>query len=437
MVHFVGLDVHKQVVQAAIIDREGTLIHQSRFPCSHEDILRFAKEHLSGDDRLALEATTNTWAIVSILKPHVNIIVVSNPLRTKAIAQAKVKTDKVDALVLAQLLRCDYLPAVWIPDTQTQQLRHLTSRRAALVAERTAVKNRIHSVLHQRLIASPVDDLFCAKGLAWLRNLDLDELAAAARDSELRLLETIKKEIALLDETIAKKAYADPRSKLLMTLPGVNVAVAQTLLSALGDISRFPDPDHAASYLGLVPSTHQSAGHCYHGPITKQGNSHARWMMIQAAQHVARHPGPLGVFFRRLANKKNRNVAVVAAARKLVAIAYLMLSRNEPYRYAQPTATQGKLLKLRVQVTGLRHKTGPKKGSPSPLNHAPGKRTRLVPSLSQIYRSEGIPVATSLENLPQGERKSLRSAAVSSFVRSLQHSHRVERNALPTKGISE
>ena len=225
MIHFVGLDVHKQVVQAVIVDERGDTLHQSRFPCSREDLLIFAKKHLSPSDHLALEATTNTWAVVSILQPLVGNLVVSNPLRTKAIAQAKVKTDKVDAMVLAQLLRCDYLPPVWIPDEQTQHLRHLTSRRASLVADRTAVKNRLHSILHQRLIASPVDDLFSKKGLAWLRALDLDDLGAAARDSELRLLEAIEKEVALLDQTIARKAYADGRAKLLMTLPGVSVAV--------------------------------------------------------------------------------------------------------------------------------------------------------------------------------------------------------------------
>lgn len=430
MIHFVGLDVHKQVVQATIIDEKGITIHQSRFPCSGEDLLRFAKEHLSSDDHLALEATTNTWAVVAILKPFVKNLVVSNPLRTKAIAQAKVKTDKVDAMVLAQLLRCDYLPPVWIPDKQTQELRHLTSRRASIVAERTAVKNRLHAVLHQRLIASPFDDLFSKKGLAWLRALALDELGAAARDSELRLLDAVEKEIAILDKTIATKAYADGRAKLLMTLPGVSVAVAQTLLSALGDISRFRDADHATSYLGLVPSTKQSANHCYHGPITKHGNSHARWMTIQAAQHLSSHPGPLGVFFRRIAKKKNRNVAVVATARKLVAIAYLMLSRNEPYRYAQPQATRSKLTLLRIRAGGERRKGGNPKGSSRPANYGSGKGTRLIPSLSDLYHAEGIPQPTTLENLPHGERKALRSAAVSTYVRSLEHSHRVERKAL-------
>jgi transposase len=71
--------------------------------------------------------------------------VVSNPLRTRAIAEAKIKTDKVDAFVLAHLLRCDFLPRVWIPDAATSAQRHQCTERANLVADRTRIKNRIHS----------------------------------------------------------------------------------------------------------------------------------------------------------------------------------------------------------------------------------------------------------------------------------------------------
>src|SRR5208282_3471726 len=121
---------------------------------------------------------------------------------------------------------------------------------------------------------------------------------------------------------------------------------------------------------------------CYHGPITKAGNGHARWVLIQAAQHLRMHPGPLGVFFRRLAKKKNYNVAVVATARKLVVIAWHMLTKNEPYRYARPLATEAKLQKLRVRATGKRRRTGPAKGSSA------GRRseepTRRIKPLAEV-----------------------------------------------------
>ncbi len=432
MIRVVGMDVHKRVVEAVMLDPEGQVLRRARFHCTREDLEHFAKEHLTKEDRVVLEATTNTWAVVGVVKPFVGEVVVSNPLRTRAIAEAKVKTDKVDALVLAQLLRLDYLPRVWEPDDATRELRRICSRRASLVSDRTTVKNRLHAVLHQRLIAAPVGDLFGTKGLSWLRGVPLDAEGRAAIDSELRLLEGVGREIAALDGVLVQKAWTDPRVKLLMTLPGVDVGVAQTVLSALGDVSRFRDGDHAASYLGLVPSTRQSADHCYHGPITKQGNGHARWMLIQAAQHLGAHPGPLGVFFRRLLKKKNRNIAVVATARKLVVIAWHMLKKNEPYRYAQPKATEAKLSKLRVKATGKRKRGGTPKGEPRPAAYGTGLGTRAVPSLPQVLAAEGLPAP---KPLAPGEQRMIRQAAVSRFVEGIQKSHRVAR--APMKDAAE
>jgi len=150
MIRFVGLDVRKRVVEACILDAAGEVVARQRFELDGTSLRRFAWERLEPGDRVALEATTNTWAVAAVLRPHVAEVVVSNPLATKAIAQATVKTDKVDPFVLAQLLRCDYLPRVWQPDEATQQLRELTGRRSALVGQRTAVLNRIHSVLAMR-----------------------------------------------------------------------------------------------------------------------------------------------------------------------------------------------------------------------------------------------------------------------------------------------
>jgi transposase len=187
-------------------------------------------------------------------------------------------------------------------------MRQRSTERAMLSADRTRIKNRIHSVLHQRLVEAPSGDLFCGRNFAWLKDLKLDPFGKDSLDRHIRQLERVEKEIEALNSQIAAHAYQHPRIKLLMTLPGVDFTVAETILAALGDLSRFPTPDKAASYLGLVPSTRQSGDRCYHGPITKQGVRHARWLLVQAAQHAGLHPGPLGAFFRRIAKKKNRNV---------------------------------------------------------------------------------------------------------------------------------
>ena len=294
------MDLHKDLVVTCIVDETGKVVQRHRWSCTREALEHFGRRFLQAADKVALEATTNTWEVVTILKPFVAEVVVSNPLKTKAIAEAKIKTDKVDAEVLAQLLRCDFLPRVWEPPLATQQLRRATARRAQLVADKTAIKNRIHAVLHQRLLKCPFAALFCGRGRQWLPTLPLETEGRAAIDSDLRLLEVVEREIAQHEHILATHAYGEPQVKLLMTLPGVSLVVAQTLWAVLGDVARFRDADHAAGYLGLVPITRQSGGHCYHGPITNEGHRHARSLLVQAAQSVTNHPGPLGAFFRRV-----------------------------------------------------------------------------------------------------------------------------------------
>lgn len=422
-VRYVGLDVHKRMVQACAIDPAGRIVHREQIGLSRHTLELFATKVLRPEDHVALEATTNCWAVADALRPHVARVVVSNPMATKAIAQAKVKTDKVDALVLAQLLRCDYLPEVWQPDEATRRLRELTGRRSALVGHRTALRNRIHAVLAMRLIVAP-SQLFNAGGLAWLSKLELDPQARLLVDADLRQMESLQREIDLLDAELARRGYQSEDTRLLMTLPGFDVTTSEAMLAAWGDYRRFPDADRAASYLGLVPSTHQSADQCYHGPITKRGNSQARWMLIEAAQHLDKHPGPLGHFFRRLAKKKNRNVAVVAAARKLAVIAWRMLTTREPYRYAIPRSTETKLARLRVKATGERRKGGAPAGTKATAKLPGGSRT--IRSLGEVCRSEGLPLP---QPLSAGEQRTVSEANCEAFVEQIGEAQVVPRSS--------
>lgn len=157
MIRYIGLDVHKETIEACELNQTGQVLVRHKIACQREAIQDFARKHLTREDQVVLEATTNTWAVVQLVTPFVQRVVVGNPLKIKAIAEAKIKTDKIDAEVLAQLLRCDYLPTVWQPDAATQQLRKLTAHRATLIRDRSRIKNRIQSVLAQLLMKPPVD----------------------------------------------------------------------------------------------------------------------------------------------------------------------------------------------------------------------------------------------------------------------------------------
>ena len=428
---FVGLDVHKRQITFCILDRDGTTLREGEIVLTRERLALFASQQLKPTDHVVLESTTNCWAVVEILQQHVQHVVVSNPMATKAIAQSKIKTDKVDAKVLAQLLRCDFVPTVWQPDAGTRLRRQVSGRRASLVGQRTQLQNRIHSVLAMRLIIPPGEmSLFGPHGRAWLQGLTAETLDADGLmmiQSDLRMLETVEIEIALFDQRLAELAWEDERVKLLMTMPGVSIVVAQALVAAFGDITRFKSADAAANYLGLTPSTRQSATSVYHGPITKQGNSTARTMLVQAAQQYDRQPGPLGHFFQRLKRRKNHNVAVVATARKMATIAWRMLTTGEPYRYAQPASTAQKLATLRTRVTGEKRRGGSPPGVKAEAKLPGGSKT--IRSLDDTYHNEGLPTRSPL---PPGELRHLKDTGTAQFAAKISEAQVIPRKSKST-----
>ncbi|MGH8241835.1 MAG: IS110 family transposase [Steroidobacteraceae bacterium] len=417
---FIGLDVHKRVVQAHIADQAGAKLGVCRFELSARRLDRFAQRYLGPDTAIALEATTNTWAVVDALTPHCGRIVVSNPLRTKAIASAKIKTDKVDAEVLAHLLRLDYLPPVWQPDVATRQARALASRRGALTRQSITLKNRIQSVLHQRLIEPP-NRLFGKAGRAWLASVELPALERGEVDTLLHLLDTLAAEQRALQAQIDASAVASEDMQLLMTLPGVDVTVAQGLVAAIGPIERFTSAASLTAYLGLVPSVRQSAARAYYGRITKRGNTNARWLLVQAAHVAARHPGPLGAQFRRLKRRKSHCVAIVALARKLAVLSWHLLTHREPYRYALPATVEAKFARLR-RTQQIQRLVGPKKGTPRPPQYGSGIRTRGRKSLDAVLRQEGLPAT---QSPPPAEKRVVNQLGLLDFSRRIQSNGRV------------
>ena len=363
---FIGLDLHKQFIQATTLDSDGRMLKQWRFPTTPEAIREFA-ETLTKEDAVALESTTNAVPVALLLREHAGRVVISNPMKTKAIAEAKVKTDKVDSQVLADLLRADYLPAVWLPDDDTLALRELTSYRTGLVQERTQVKNRIHSILHRNLIPRPdVKDLFGKTGREYLAGLSLRPGEQFQLDEALSHLDFLEARIARADEEIAKQAVRPewgPAMRLLLSLPGVSLQVGAGILAAIGDVTRFAEPKKLVSYFGLDPLAKSSADEVFGSRrISKKGRSHARWLLIEAATAAVRVPGPLQAFYLRLRAKKCHNKAIVAVARKMVHFLWHILKTGEPYRYAAPQQTQTKIRSVEILAGSPRRKGGAGKG---------------------------------------------------------------------------
>lgn len=167
MTRYIGMDVHREFAQLAVVE-DGLVRDEGRIAVTPEALREWAAT-LTKYDQVALEATGNSDAIANLLMPVVARVVVSNPSKTRAIAEAKVKTDKVDSRILAQLLAADFLPSVWLPDDRTRRLRRQVTRRAHVVRTRTRIKNQIHAILARNLCPTPpVSDLFGKTGRHWL-----------------------------------------------------------------------------------------------------------------------------------------------------------------------------------------------------------------------------------------------------------------------------
>lgn len=353
----IGLDVHRSFAQVAELEN-GVLRQCGRVDLVRDKVLAFART-LRPDDEVVLEATGNTMAIVRLLKPHVGRVVIANPLQVRVIAEAKAKTDRIDAAALARLHAAGYLPEVWQPDEATERLRNLVSRRAAIVQAMTRTKNRIHSVLHANLIPPFSGKLFLGRGRKWLAEQPLAEHERAAVDRWLAGLDAMEQELTVAEAAIASACLGDDQVRRLMTIGGINMVVAAGVLSAIGDVSRFASPEKLVSYLGLDPRVRQSGDRAaQHGRISKQGRSHARGMLVEAAWAAAVTPGPLRAFYVRVQGRKGKPVAAVATARKIAVLAWHLLTKQEDYAFARPALVAMKERQMQIKAGATSRRGG-------------------------------------------------------------------------------
>jgi transposase len=346
----IALDVHRDFCEVAIKDESGLRL-AGKVKTAVAELQLFAQS-LAPDDRVALEATEQALQIARILEPHVGAVVIANTRKLRAIAESKVKTDKVDASTLCELLAAGFLPAVWAPDEFTRALRRRLQRRAKLVRARTRAKNECHAVLARNLKGKPpMSDVFGKKGRQWLAALEL-----AADESEtvaccLREVDFLDSEIALIERELAVQALSSEEIRRLMTVPGVSLVSAATFVAVVGDVRRFSSPKKLVSYVGLDPRVRQSGeAPARHGRISKQGSPEARHMLCEAAWVLIRTPGPLRAFYERVRARRGAQIALVATARKLSVLFWHLLTREEDYAFERPTLTRRKLRGLELKA---------------------------------------------------------------------------------------
>ena len=357
-VKYVGIDVHKKMCQAAILDDDGALLDEQRFPNTAEGIEEYAGKLASFNDdlRAVVESTGNLWIqIHDRLETRGFDVALSNPGKTRLIAEAKVKTDKVDARTLAALLRADMIPTCYVPDEELRSRRELLRHRLNLVKTRTAVKNRIHGLLDKHGLRMPETASFSRGNIDWLRGLSLGFMDDAILRSDLVLLEAVGEQVEVIEEKIAVIAAEEQQARLLMTMTGVGYFTAMLILSEVGDIGRFRSDKAFASWMGLTPSVHQSGERTRIGGVGP-GNKRLRWAMVECAQAAVRFDPRFRGLHERVSRRRGAGCATVAVAHEMARIMFFMLSRGEPYRGEDRGLTERKLKGMgKKAFNGLRN----------------------------------------------------------------------------------
>ena len=334
---FLALDIHKHYVLVGGMNslKEWVLrprkVQMSRFP-------EWVQKNLKPTDALVLESTSNAWEIYDLVSPLVAKALVANPLKVGQIAGAKVKTDKLDVERLLILLIADIVPEVWVPPHHVRDLRALISHRWRIHKQIAMTKNRLHSFIHRFNLIPPAGPLFSEKNLSWWQEQEFSSMVRLQIEQDLLILEHLTAHKEAVHQELACLSNRKPWSKdvvFLMQLPGLGVVLSMTVLSAIGEITRFENSKNLVGYAGLGAGIHSSGLKHQGKGITKAGRKELRWAMVEAAWGAVRSDSHWKDQYEQLKKRgKHSNAAIVAIARKLLVSIWHMLTKSEPHHHS-------------------------------------------------------------------------------------------------------
>jgi len=331
---YIGLDCHKQYDHATMIDTETGEIKAKRLAHIKEEFSEFIGDKAC--TRMVIESCRDWPRTYELSKDLVEEVILAHPLKVKAIASAKIKTDVIDSRTLAQLLMADLIPEAHLRKGDNRLKQRIIRHRAFMVVMRTRVKSRIHALVDSQflppevLLEKPIN-LFSKKGMKWLTSLQWEkEEDKKMIESHLRVMEAINQEISITNDMVKEIYLKDRDAQLLATIPGIGITLATLLSIEIYGIERFRSPSKLCSYAGLVPSTHSSGGKVYRGKITSEGNRWIRWALVEAV--VPAYYSDVEIRERLDAFRKKRaNVAKTVIARWLLKVVYHVLKERRPY----------------------------------------------------------------------------------------------------------
>ena len=322
---YLGIDLHRLTVVIAGVSAAGEVMKAITIKCQDTEAIRNAVKAL-GPFRAVIEASGTYRWLYDLLRPY-GTVVLAHPLRLRAMVQRRSKTDKLDAQLLANLLRINQIPLAYIPPEPYQQLRDLTRCLARLRQEQAVAKIKLRAMLARQNRQAPYRVPFGVRGIAWFRQQDFGPIENLVRDELLERLQHYRKQLAILEGHVVALREVFPQVEVLMEIHGIGLYSALLIVGELGDVERFHTAKQVGAYAGLTARVNQSGGHCYQGSITRQGSPWLRWILVEAAMKVVQEDVALKNFYTRVRKRSSAKIARVATARKLAEICWKRLRR--------------------------------------------------------------------------------------------------------------
>lgn len=350
MKHYTGCDAHKKYSVFTSIDETGKFGVAKRVEHDREGYRAFLHT-LPPSSPIAIETTGNWYWMVDEMEKAGHIPALVNAGKAKAMMGGINKTDKLDARGLAVLSLNGTLPRVWIPPRELRDQRELARMRIVLVHMRTSLKNRIHATFAKYAITfEEVDDIFGVKGRQLIEKRQ-GELPPETRHSvkeQLELLDQLQQHIHEAEDRIRKLVKITPQMQLLMSMPGIGPVLAVLIVFEIGDITRFGDAAHLASYAGTVPRVKSSGGKTYYGKTRPDVNHYLKWAFTEAANAIVVHQKNMSGrhvvgLYHKVHQSKGHAKAVGAVRRHLAEATYVVLKNNQPYHEPKKPCLAGRV----------------------------------------------------------------------------------------------
>jgi len=334
----VGMDLHRRRSVLVRMTEEGRRVGTARITNNPQE-LRKEIARAGRHPRVVLEATYGWYWAAGTLAAAGAEVHLAHPLGVKAFSYRRVKNER-DAADLADLLRMGRLPGAWIAPHEVRELRELTRYRIKLVRLRTSCKDQVHGVLAKLGVPVTCSDIFGTAGSAWLDALRLPRPYSGKVTSLRHLAGELTTEITMLGEVIASLLAGDRGYQVIQQLPGIGPVLAAVIVAEIGEVTRFNNAARLCSWAGLTPRHRESDTKVTRGHVTKQGSRLLRWALIEAIQRIPRDCVIGGVKDAIIARrgKEARNIAKVAAARRLLTLVFYGMRDGQIRCLSRPPA---------------------------------------------------------------------------------------------------